>query len=460
MKRHLLFSLAAALFCSAPLVLSAKSANPSDAAAEPVRLRIDVDRGVLPADSSETAIVKVGLDCIRPAQRGTRPPINLAIVIDRSGSMSGEKISRAREAALEAVHRLAADDIVSIVAYDTNVQTLVHAQRVGDGRRIEEAICSIEADGSTALYGGVSQGAAEVRRHLEDGRYVNRVILLSDGLANVGPSTPEELGRLGASLMKEGISVTTIGLGLGFNEDLMTRLAQRSDGNTYFVEDSADLPRIFSAELGDVLSVVARRVVIEIEFPEGVRPRGFVGRDGVIRGQKAELTLNQLYGGQEKFALVEVEVAPSKAGAEREIARAKVNYEDALNGRSATLTANRRVQFSARKSAVVASADAKVQADYAANVMAVAKSEAIALVDENRREEAAARLRERSEDLRKMGEEYRNSAVTALAAKAAPAAAAIEVNGLDNASRKALRADSAQTINQQATSSPTSGSQP
>jgi hypothetical protein len=93
-------------------------------------------------------------------------------------------------------------------------------------------------------------------------------------------------------------------------------------------------------------------------------------------------------------------------------------------------------------------------------VMAVAKSEAIALVDENRREEAAARLRERSEDLRKMGEEYRNSAVTALAAKAAPAAAAIEVNGLDNASRKALRADSAQTINQQATSSPTSGSQP
>src|SRR5205085_8842601 len=131
-------------------------------------------------------------------------------------------------------------------------------RRVGDGRRLEEAICSIEAGGNTALHGGVSRGAAEIRRHLDDGHYVNRIILLSDGLANVGPSTPEELGRLGTSLMKEGISVTTIGLGLGFNEDLMTRLAQRSDGNTYFVESSADLPRIFAAELGDVLNVVAR----------------------------------------------------------------------------------------------------------------------------------------------------------------------------------------------------------
>ncbi|HEX2861462.1 MAG TPA: VWA domain-containing protein, partial [Lacunisphaera sp.] len=285
------------------------------------------------------------------------------------------------------------------------------------------------------------------------GRYVSRVILLSDGQANVGPSSTEELGRLGYSLMKEGISVTTIGLGLGFNEDLMARLAQRSDGNTYFVEHSGDLPGIFARELGDVLNVVARHVVIEIDFPEGVRPMNFVGRDGSIRGQRAELTLNQLYGGQEKFALIEVEVSPERAGAEREIARARVNYEDVLTQRSASVTAQRNVKFSAERHAVIASADHQVQADYAANVLAVAKDEAIALVDNGRKQEAASLLRQRSEELKELGKVYSNAAVQTSAAAAAPEAARLERDGLDNAQRKAYRADAQQVKNQQASSS-------
>lgn len=449
MKRHSLF-VAVALIGAMSLALHARTASRTGAdAVEPVRLHVDVDRTILPAGSVENAIVKIGLDCVRLPRRDLRPPVNVALVIDRSGSMAGDKIIKAREAALEVVRRLGPDDIVALVVYDTNVQTLVPAQRVGDGRRLEQAICGIEVAGNTALYGGVTRGASEVRRHMEDRRFVNRVILLSDGLANVGPRSPEELGRLGASLLKEGISVTTIGLGLGFNEDLMTRLAQRSDGNTYFVEDSRDLPRIFAAELGDVLNVVARRVVIEIEFPDGVRPKRFVGREGAIRGQRAELTLNQLYGGQEKFALIEVEVAPSNPGAELEIARARVSYDDAVNQRAATLTAKRTVQFSASRAAVVKSADHRVQADYAANVIALAKDEAVVLVDADRRDAAAAQMREKTAELRRMADTYGNVSVQELAAAAAPAAAKIERDGLDNAERKIYRAESAQTRSQQ-----------
>ncbi|MBI4621795.1 MAG: VWA domain-containing protein [Verrucomicrobia bacterium] len=453
MKNHLILLFAVALLGAMSLALPAKSKHSAEAAGEPVRLRVDVDRAVLPAETTEKAVVKIGLDCIRLPRREHRPPVNLALVIDRSGSMAGDKIAKAREAALEAVRRLAPDDIVALIVYDTSVQTLIPAQRVGDGRRLGRAIRGIEAGGNTALYGGVTRGAAEVRRHLEGGHGVNRVILLSDGLANVGPSSPEELGRLGGSLMKEGISVTTVGLGLGFNEDLMTRLAQRSDGNTYFVENSADLPRIFAAELGDVLNVVARRVVIEIEFPIGVRPLCFVGRDGVIRGQRAELTLNQLYGGQEKFALVEVEVAPSQPGVEREIARASVSYEDPVTQRSARLTARRTVQFSASRASVVSSADHKVQADYAANIMAVAKDEAVALVDADRRDEAAALLRQRSQTLKEIGRTYANSEVQKVAAAAAPEADRLAREGLGNAERKAYRAESAQVKSQQSSSS-------
>ncbi|MEO6569255.1 MAG: VWA domain-containing protein, partial [Opitutaceae bacterium] len=416
---------------------------------EAVRLRIELDRAVLPAGSPQKAIVKVAFDCLPPPRSSRRPPINLALVIDRSGSMGGDKIRNAREAAFEAVRRLAPDDIVSLIAYDTRAETLVPAQRVGDGRRLEAAIARIEIAGSTALYDGVTRAAEEVRRHIEDQRYVNRIILLSDGLANIGPSSPDALARLGSSLVREGISVTTVGLGLGFNEDLMTRLAQCSDGNTYFVENSADLPRIFAAELGDVLNVVARHIAIDISFPRGVRPLGFVGRDGTISGQNATVTLNQLYGGQEKFALVEVEVAANSAGAEREIANATLSYEDAVTQRKAKLEAKTAVRFSGSEREVIASANHRVQADYAVNATAMAKDAAVDLIDANRRDEAARQLRTRNLELKVIAETYKNSAVQDVVTANTYEADRLEKQGLSNSARKSYRAENMQTINQQ-----------
>ena len=443
-----LFSLFAATLAGV-LSLVSCSAKPTD---DVVQLRIDLDRTVLPAGATGRAVVKVCFDGLRLPRSDARPPVNLSIVIDRSGSMDGEKLMRAREAALEALGRLAPDDILSVVTYDTDVQTLVPAQCVGNGRSIAAAIRGIRSGGSTNLFGGVSQGASEVRKHTEDRRYIHRVILLSDGLANVGPQTPEELGRLGTALVKEGISVTTVGLGLGFNEDLMTRLAQRSDGNTYFVESSDDLPRIFAGELGDVLNVIARRVVIEVEFPEGVRPLNFVGRDGVIRGRKAELSLNQLYGGQEKFALIEVEVAPGQAGEEIEIASARLSYENALTQKTAVVRTQRKISFSESHETVVASANKKVQNDYAVNVIAETKDRAVELVDANRREDAAKELRFKAAELKKTAVTYGNAPMAAVAAAQEAEADKLERQGLSNADRKSYRAENAQTKSQQSSS--------
>ncbi|MFT3782759.1 MAG: VWA domain-containing protein [Nibricoccus sp.] len=447
MKTNFISKIAAALVGVLSLVAcSAKSPE------ETVQLRIDVDRSVLPAGSTSRAVVKVCLDGLRLPRAEARPPVNLSLVIDRSGSMEGEKLARAREAALEALSRLAPDDILSVVTYDTEVQTLVPAQRVGDGRAIGAAIRGIRSGGSTALFGGVSQGASEVRKHIENRRYVHRVILLSDGLANVGPQSPEELGRLGAALVKEGISVTTIGLGLGFNEDLMTRLAQRSDGNTYFVESSDDLPRIFAGELGDVLSVIARRVVVEVVFPEGVRPLHFVGREGTIRGQKAELSMNQLYGGQEKFALIEVEVPGNRAGEEIEIASAQLSYENAVTQKTSVARAQRKIIFSGVREEVVASANLKVQNDYAVNVIAVTKDKAVDLVDADRRADAAQALRQKAAELKTTAAAYGNAPMAALAAKQEQEADRLEKEGLSNAARKTYRAESVQIMNQQSAS--------
>ncbi len=434
----------AALALAAGLFAGAHAAKPD----HPVRLRLDVDRPVVLADSRERVILKIALDGLRLPSSADRPPVNLCLVIDRSGSMGGEKIARAREAALEALRRLGPDDVFSMVAFSDGVETLIPATRVGHGHGLEEAIRRLHANGSTNLYGGVTQGAAEIRKHVE-GSYTHRVILLSDGIANVGPSSPDDLARLGSALVKEGISVTTIGLGLDYNEDLMTGLARRSDGNTYFVEASRDLPRIFNEELGDVLAVVARRVVIELVFPEGVRPIGFVGREGTLDGRRGTISLNQLYRGQEKFALIEVELDPAKDGAEREFVQARVRYDHATTQREVVAEASASVRMTRDQTKVVKAANHQVQTDYAANVIAMTKDAAVELVDANRTAEAAAELRARAVALDEMAKTYGNREVSSLSGRQKVEADRLEREGLAPSARKVYRTETNQTYNQQ-----------
>ena len=273
--------------------------------------------------------LKVSLTGFSLAEQEERTPVNIAIVLDRSGSMDGEKIAYARDAAKMAIDLLESHDIVSIVTYSDTVSVLMPATRVSDKRYIRNRIDEIYADGSTALFAGVSKGAQEVSKFFDDNK-VNRVILLSDGLANVGPDSPAALGDLGASLGKSGISVTTIGLGLGFNEDLMVRLAEKSDGNHAFVENSRDLARIFEYEFGDILSVVAQDVEIEIRCATGVRPLRVLGREADIVGQRVYTTLNQLYSEQEKYILLEVSVDSHEEATDIPLAEISLSYNNTI----------------------------------------------------------------------------------------------------------------------------------
>src|SRR5581483_2232947 len=141
------------------------------------------------------------------------------------------------------------DDVFSFVVYSDDARVLVPAQHVEDKDALKAKIARIDAEGSTALYAGVKRGAAEMDEYLSDKR-INRIILLSDGLANVGPSSPRELRRLGGDLAERGIAVTTIGVGADYNEDLMAGLAEASDANYYYVKDTEKLPEIFNKELG------------------------------------------------------------------------------------------------------------------------------------------------------------------------------------------------------------------
>ncbi len=324
-----------------------------------IKLTSNMASAVMEADKKQTAFLKVSLTGFDIEEQQERIPANIAIVLDKSGSMNGQKLNYARQAAIHAINKLNKDDIVSVVTYDSQVNVIVPSTKVTDKTRISQLINRIQARGNTALFAGVSKGAAELRKFLSINK-VNRVILLSDGLANVGPKSPSELGQLGTSLAKEGISVTTIGLGLGYNEDLMTQLAGFSDGNHAFVEKPSDLVKIFQYEFGDVLSVVAQDVNIIIECGDGVRPLRILGRTGDIMGNTVSVRMNQLYSGQEKFILLEVEVPKHKANSSTEIASIQLDYNNLYTHSRYKINDSAIVAFSTSKQVVEESIDAEV----------------------------------------------------------------------------------------------------
>ncbi|MEZ4483142.1 MAG: VWA domain-containing protein [Syntrophotaleaceae bacterium] len=275
-----------------------------------------------------------------------------------------------------------------------------------------------------------------MRKNL-DAPHVHRVVLLSDGLANVGPSNPADLARLGAALLKEGISVTTVGVGTDFNEDLMAQLAERSDGNHYFVESSRDLPRIFAAELGDVLSVVARKVIIEIDCPPGIRPLRIIGREGRIHGQKVEVRMNQLYGGQQKYALVEVEVPASDPEQHLDLARIDCRYQNALTDRGESSTTIAKTRFSKRPEEVRQAASKEVQKAVVDNEMAVTRDKALNLYNAGRKEDAARVLRQKSDALQEQNAELGFADLAREASQLQDEAVEFEADRIDSTRKRA-----------------------
>ncbi|MCK5541864.1 MAG: VWA domain-containing protein, partial [Desulfobacterales bacterium] len=376
------------------------------------------------------------------------PPVNLSVVLDKSGSMNGEKIKQAKAAAIEAVQRLGAADIFSLVVYDSNVRTIIPAQKVRNRDRIIAKIQQIYAAGSTALFGGVSQGASEIRKHIGS-EYVHRIILLSDGLANVGPESPAELGRLGAALIKENISVTTIGVGYDYNEDLMTRLSQKSDGNSYFVETGSELPHIFASELGDVLNVVAKKVKVAITMPDGVEPISIIGREGRIKGRTIELSMNQLYGDQEKYALVKVKIPKSDTGVSMEIAKAKVRYENPFSKKTEVVYGKSIVKFSKDYTIVKKSTNVDVVREYQRNLNALEQEKAISLSDKGKKKEAVQALKASAVKMKSIAKEYGDEVLLEEAKDMEKQAEVIEQEGMNKKMRKVIRTKSYQMKNQQ-----------
>jgi Ca-activated chloride channel homolog len=197
-----------------------------------------------------------------------RPALNLGLVLDRSGSMAAQnKIGFARQAAIYAVQQLLPTDRVSVTIFDSDVKTIVPSTLAANKGRIIELIQRIYPNDSTALHGGWREGGKQVGQHFRAGG-LNRVLLLSDGLANVGETNPDTIATDVNRLAREGVSTTTMGVGDDYNEDLLEAMARSGDGNYYYIESPQQLCDIFQTELKELLATFGNTVSVGIE-PQG-----------------------------------------------------------------------------------------------------------------------------------------------------------------------------------------------
>jgi Ca-activated chloride channel family protein len=371
-----------------------------------VTLEVSPATPVVLADAPQTVYLKVSLRADPAPADTSRPPVNIALVLDRSASMAGPKLKTAIGAAGRAIDRLRPEDTVAVVAYGTTVQVLIPATRAAEQARIAQALATVEPEGETALFAGISKAAAEIRKFFLPGG-INRIVLLSDGRANVGPGGVETLQQLAQSLQREGITISTIGLGLDFQEDSMLALARSGLGNHFFAESPEVLPAVFAQEFGEALEAVATGASLRIRAKEGVQLVRILGRDNQPRDNAIRIELGDLYPEADRYVIAELRVPVGKSGDWRAIAEVDAAYTDVVNGERQIIESYYpAIEYSANPALVDTRTDAATMASVLRQLGAERNRQAMELADEGKPELAvpqfvdnAARLAEEAERL-------------------------------------------------------------
>src|SRR5438874_661452 len=281
-----------------------------------MKIIANLDRRLVESTSTTERYLRVQIIAPDKTAPGTRLPLNLALIIDRSGSMSGTKLEKAKEAAIYCLRNLTGADRAAIIAYDDDVRVVSPSKALTPETKNQMIadVRMIQSGGSTNLGGGWLTGAQEVANHVHEANYLSRAILLSDGLANVGIVEPEQLEHHATELRKRGVSTTTMGIGADFNEDLMERMAIKGGGHFYFIEDGRQIPDFLHRELGEVLSTVSRRVTLELNLPSDVEAIMLNTFEMDRHGEGVRVRLDDMIAGESRSVLFKLTIQPGSVG--------------------------------------------------------------------------------------------------------------------------------------------------
>lgn len=320
----------------AALMMSPRAAVPptaADAADDGMQLsaRLVTSRILPGAQRQNLAVTITAPTSPRDTSRG-RPPLSLAVVIDRSGSMHGAAIEHAKAAALSVLRQLDAQDAFTVVTYSSRSETVLPIQRATEAnkRSARTAIETIYDDGGTCISCGLENGAGELARSPVAGG-LRRILLISDGQANEGLYDRDELAQLAATKAARGVSISTVGVGLDFDETTMRRLAEVGRGNYYFVEDTVALSAMFSRELGDLGQTVASEVRLVATASPGVQIEEAYGYPMTRSGDSVVVPIADLRAGETRKVVFRIVLAAGQEGA-RALAQLDLGWHRVSDG--------------------------------------------------------------------------------------------------------------------------------
>jgi Ca-activated chloride channel homolog len=343
---------------------------------------------VLPADTDNETFLFVDVAGADGVAR-TTAPLNLSIVIDRSGSMAGKRLTNALAAARTAIERLRDGDVVSVVSFNTGVDVVAKPTTIDATSRpkLIRQLAAIHAGGDTCISCGIDSAMQLLG---QQGGMVERVLLLSDGEPTAGVRDVDGFRRIAENCRRMGASVTTIGVDVAYDEKVMAALARSSNGHHFFVADPTGLASIFDSEMASLTRTVANRAELTVDLAPGVFADRVFDRSTTSTGSQLVVPLGSFSSGDHKTLLVQLRVPRGVAG-DRPIAAVRLHYDDLVDARPGACEGQLATQLSNDASALTP-LDALVSARLSATEAAGSLEASNALFREGRAEEARAVL--------------------------------------------------------------------
>jgi Ca-activated chloride channel family protein len=374
-------------------------------AADPIRGSVQLDQPTVLAGGKTVVYAVVsfeGLD-VDPGRATERPPLNVALVLDRSGSMSDAgKIEYLKRAAKLAVDRLGNRDTLSIVEYDDQITVMWPARPVGNLSEVKAMIDNLEPRGSTNLTGGMMRGVDEAKDALDGpankSGTITRVILMSDGLANTGVTDPGEIARLVRGAKRDGIRISSMGLGRDYDEDLMQAIAENGGGRYYYIEHPTQMARVFQEEMGSLFETCARDVEIRFDGKAIVRKVDVVGYDDASGKSSTRRGLEDVFEGEKRSVLLRLEIDPPSSG-RVDLGEVTVNYKTAKAGESKSFAQALAVDVTNDKAAVARARNKEASAQATLAESDRIQQEQVKLVQAGKHDEAKKNMSALAKDL-------------------------------------------------------------
>jgi Ca-activated chloride channel family protein len=321
-----------------------------------------------------------------------RAPMALSLVVDTSGSMEGQKIEYARMAASSMIESLRDGDIVSIYAFENGVTEISPTTVVGPGTRsaLIQRTAMLQAMGGTNMYGGIMAGQAQLAQ-TPPSHPIRRLVVISDGRANVGPSDPVSLGVLAAQGTEHGVSISAIGVGLDYDERTLASLAVQSAGRLYHLEQPEQMAIILRQELDLLQQTVATNAFIEIVPAQGVQLLGVDSIGGRIENGRLRVPVGALHAGQEREVLFRAQIDTSRPGS-ASVGTARLVFDDPSSREQRTQSVPLDYEITTDAGLAERSSAPRVVAMVANQRATEAQLQASQLLNQGRAEEAARQL--------------------------------------------------------------------